>query len=89
MPDFFSQRFGRFVRITHHAQKSMENRQIDHDTLYRVIEEGQIKARDEAHMWIYLNVRGRIDNLICAAAIMADALIIKTVMIHWTLEDEP
>jgi MOSC domain-containing protein YiiM len=42
----------------------MENRQIDHNTLYRVIEEGQIKERDEVHVWIYLNVPGRMDNLI-------------------------
>jgi len=88
VPDYFSQRFDRFVRITYHAQKSMKSRQIDHGTLYRLIEEGQIKQRDEVHVWIYLHVEDRMDNLICAAAVMADAVIIKTVMINWTLEDE-
>ena len=79
----------RFVRITHHAWKSMESRQIDHDTLYKVIEEGQVKKRDDVHVWIYLNLDDRMDNLVCAAAVMADAVIVKTVMINWALEDEP
>jgi hypothetical protein len=43
MADFFSQRFGKNVWITHHARTSMEKRQIDDATLERVIEEGEIK----------------------------------------------
>ncbi len=39
-------------------------------------------------MWIYLHVEERTDNLICVAAVESDAVIIKTVMINWQLEDE-
>lgn len=39
-------------------------------------------------MWLYSHIDGRQDNLICAAAVESQAVIIKTVMINWELEDE-
>ena len=88
MADLFSQRFGKRVWITRHARMSMLKREIDEATLVRVIEEGDIKRKNETDMWIYLHVGERTDNLICAAAVETSAVIIKTVMINWELEDE-
>lgn len=88
MADFFSRRFGKNVWITRHARNSMLKREIDDATLERVIEEGEIKRKNDVDMWVYLHIDGRQDNLICAAAVEASAVVIKTVMINWELEDE-
>jgi len=86
--DFFSRRFGKNVWITRHARNSMLKREIDDATLERVIEEGEIKRKNDVDMWVYLHIDGRQDNLICAAAVESSAVVIKTVMINWELEDE-
>lgn len=88
MADFFSRRFGKNVWITRHARNSMLKREIDDATLERVIEEGEIKRKNDVDMWVYLHIDGRQDNLICAAAVESSAVVIKTVMINWELEDE-
>ncbi len=88
MADFFSKRFGKNVWITHHARESMLRRNVDDDTLERLIEEGEIKRRDEVSLWVFMRMQGRADNLICAAMVEHAAVIVKTVMINWELEDE-
>jgi hypothetical protein len=86
--DFFSPRFAKEVWITRHARESMRVRNVDDATLQRVIEDGDIKRKNRTHLWIYMHVDGRSDNLVCAAAVEADSVIIKTVMINWELENE-
>ena len=88
MADFFSKRFGRNVWITSHARGSMKKRGIDDATLEQVIEEGELKRRDEKHLWVFKHIQGRTDNLICAAVVEETAIVVKTVMINWELEDE-
>ncbi len=88
MADFFSQRFKKSVWITHHARMSMQRRHVDDATLEQVIEEGNIKHKSAVDMWLFKHIDGRSDNLICAAVIEQDAIIVKTVMINWELEDE-
>lgn len=88
MADFFSQRFGKNVWITRHARKSMQRRDIDEATLVRVVEEGHVRNKTDVALWIYLHIDDRADNLICAAVVESVALVIKTVMINWELEDE-
>lgn len=88
MADFFSKRFGKNVWITNHAHESMQRRNIDAATLERVIEEGEIKRRDEVNLWVFSHIQDRADNLICAAAVQKTAVVIKTVMVNWELEDE-
>lgn len=88
MADFFSQRFGKNVWITNHARKSMQRRGIDNATLARVIEEGDIKRRNDIHIWVFKHFNERTDNLICAAAVEQDAIVIKTVMINWELDED-
>lgn len=88
MADFFSKRFGKNVWITHHARESMLRRSVDVATLERVIEEGEIKHRDTMNLWVFKHIQGRADNLICAAVVEQTAVVVKTVMINWELEDE-
>lgn len=66
----------------------MLKRGIDDETPKRVIEEDEIKRKNDIDMWVFAHVDGRRDNLICAAAVEASAVVIKTVMINWELEDE-
>jgi hypothetical protein len=54
----------------------------------RVIEEGEIKRRSAANLWAFKHIEGRSDNLICAAITEREAVVVKTVMINWELEDE-
>ena len=88
MADFFSKRFGKNVWVTRHARESMLRRKVDADTLKRLIEEGEVKRRDEASLWVFMHIQDRAVNLICAAVVEQAALIVKTVMINWELEDE-
>lgn len=88
MADFFSKRFGKNVWITHHARRSMQRRAIDEATLEQVLETGDIRHRDEINLWVFRHIDGRTDNLICAAVVEKEAVVVKTVMINWELEDE-
>jgi len=87
LADFFSKRFGKNVWVTNHARESMQRRSIDAATLERVIEEGEIKRRDEVNLWIFTHIQERADNLICAAVVEQAAVVVKTVMVNWELED--
>ena len=88
MADFFSKRFGKNVWITPHARESMHRRGVNAATLEQVIEEGEIKRRDKSNLWVFTHIQGRADNLICAAVVEQTAVVVKTVMINWELEDE-
>lgn len=87
MADFFSKRFGKNVWTTAHARKSMERRDIDDSTLEQVIEHGDIKRQGDNNLWIFRSIEGRSDNLICAAVVEKTAVVVKTVMVNWELED--
>lgn len=50
--------------------------------LLRVIDERAIRYKDATHLWAWLDVPGRNDNLMCAVLVLNDALIVKTVMHH-------
>jgi len=66
----------------------MLERQVSQAELIDLIETGDIKYRSETHWWFYKDLPGRGDNLVCAAVQKGQALIVKTVMINWRLEDE-
>jgi Domain of unknown function (DUF4258) len=87
LADFYSSRFGKDVWITRHARLSMLRRGIDFDLLQRIVETGVIRQKDSAHLWVYLQVEERADNLLCVAAVNSTTVIIKTAMIHWSLEE--
>lgn len=48
-----------------------------------LIETGMLKNKDDQHYWIYKEYVARNDNLLCAAVVAADTVIIKTIMSHW------
>jgi len=52
-----------------------------------IVETGRVKYKDERHLWIFKGYPGRTDNMLCIAALLADALIVKTVMHHFTPEE--
>jgi hypothetical protein len=81
----FSGRFNRVVVVTRHAAQRMQERDVSDALLLQVIETGQIRHSDADRLWVWLNVKQRDDNLICAVLILEDALIVKTVMHHWEL----
>jgi hypothetical protein len=87
LADFFSTRFGKDVLVTIHAQHSMSMRKVDDKALQHLIEHGTIKRKDQRRMWIYMKFDDRNDNLVCAAAVEEDAVIVKTIMINWELEE--
>ncbi|MEZ5537861.1 MAG: DUF4258 domain-containing protein [Thiolinea sp.] len=83
-----SQRFNKTVIMTHHATEQMAGRGIDENMLFDLVESGEVRRKDTEHLWIYKSYPDRQDNMICAAAIERNNLIIKTVMINWELQDE-
>lgn len=83
----YSNRFQRTVRLTDHAGKRMAQRNITEGLLLDIIETGTLKKKDDRHVWLYKAYADRKDNLLCIAAVMDDALIVKTVMHHFQPED--
>ena len=80
---FHSKRYGKVVWLTNHAIESMSKRKITLGEVKALVEQGTDHAKGEGHGWISHHFPSRDDNLICAAVLNEQALIIKTVMIHW------
>ncbi len=66
----------------------MQARAVVESVARHIVETGEIKRSSDVHIWIHKHVEGRSDNLLCVAASESTALIVKTVMINWELEDE-
>lgn len=81
----FSVRFQRPVVLTRHTVQQMAERNIDQALLLRVIDEGGTRYSDATHLWAWLEVPGRDDNLLCAVLVLEEAVVVKTVMHHWEL----
>ena len=84
-----SRRFDRAIRVTAHARARMAQRGIDDALLLDLVETGDIRFKDNSRLWIAKHYPQRTDNLVCAAAILESALVIKTVMHHFTWEQKP
>lgn len=78
-------RFGKEVVVTGHARERMAERKVENTLLLELVESGDIISMDAGHMFIYRHLVGRRDNLVCAAAVEDDSLVIKTVMVNWVL----
>ncbi len=83
---YWSARFNRRVWLTDHATARAAERNIPLETLLDVIETGTMREKEQGHYWIWKPVEGRNDNLLCVAVLVADAVIIKTVMHHFDPE---
>ncbi len=84
-----SARFGRPIIVTTHARLRMEPRSITDALLLDLIETGDVRQKDTRRLWIAKDYPDRNDNLICVAAVLETALIVKTVMHHFTWEPMP
>lgn len=83
---FWSERFQHQVWLTHHALTRAFQRNISLDLVLEIVETGTLLEREAGHCWIWKSVQARHDNLLCVAALLGNALIIKTVMHHFEPE---
>ncbi len=83
----WSNRFNKSIQITHHAQARMVERCINNMLLLDLVETGILKYKDSIHLWIFKHYPERHDNLICAAILFQEAIVVKTVMINWQYEE--
>ena len=83
----FSVRFDKAVVITQHAQLKMRQRAISVAELQDVIDHGDTRFKDETHLWVFMDLPGRSDNLVCAVLVLEDAVVVKTVMHYFVFED--
>jgi hypothetical protein len=82
----YSQRFNKVIHLTEHAKKRLLERDISIELLIDIIETGQLRYKDTTHAWIAKYYEQRKDNLLCAAVIIDQTIIIKTVMYHFNFE---
>ena len=82
-----STRFSRQVILTRHAVVRMAQRNITMEELLTVLDTGETRYKDDAHLWAYKHLAGRADNLICAVLVLEDVVVVKTIMHNFTLED--
>lgn len=79
-------RFDMDVHVTRHARERMTQRAISEEQLRALLETGQIRYKDDSRFWIAKMFSSRNDNLVCAAVVLEDKLIVKTVMHHFQWE---
>ena len=80
----FSERFGKSIVIADHARGRMAARAMSEALLRDMIETGEVRYKDETRIWIAKHYGNRADNLLCVAAVLETALVIKTVMHHFS-----
>lgn len=88
MAIWFSERFQRNVRVTRHARNRMAERGIQDTLLQDLIETGLMTHKDDRRLWIHKRYSERDDNLICAAVVLENQVIVKTVMHRWKQMEE-
>ena len=83
----YSQRFNKAIHLTEHAKKRMIERDISMELLSNLIETGQLNYKDDKHAWIAKHFQHRTDNLLCAATVIDQEVIVKIVMYHFNFEN--
>ncbi|NIC04187.1 DUF4258 domain-containing protein [Halomonas sp. DX6] len=83
----YCQRFARYVHVTRHASERMAERRINRALLTELLEKGETRYKDSERLWIAMSVADRQDNLICAAVVLEDKLVVKTIMHHFCWEE--
>lgn len=81
----YSIRFQRAVVVTRHARERMDERMVSDTMLLDVIDQGETRYRDSTHLWAFKEFPERNDNLLCAVVVLENAVIVKTVMHHFSL----
>ncbi len=80
---FHSPRFGKPVLLTNHAIEAMAKRSVTLAEIKTLIAQGVYEIKEPPHGWIFHHFSDRTDNLVCAAVVDQQAIVIKTVMINW------
>ncbi|WP_277810583.1 DUF4258 domain-containing protein [Chromohalobacter canadensis] len=75
------------VYVTRHARERMAQRGMTEVLLGELLETGQMRYKDDTRLWIAKAMEGRNDNLVCAAVVLEDRLVVKTVMHHFQWEE--
>lgn len=83
----YSIRFQRPVVLTRHATQRMAERLISEAELLAVVDTGDTRYKDDTHLWAFKHLADRDDNLVCAVLVLEDAVVVKTVMHHFTPEE--
>ena len=78
-----SVRFGLPIVLTEHAKQRMVERNVSASLVLEIIETGTLKDAGSSHYWLYKHLAGRADNLLCVAAVIENAVVVKTIMHHW------
>ncbi len=81
-----SSRFNLPVVLTEHARLRMTERNVDSASVLEIIDTGTLKEAGGAHYWLYKHLIDRSDNLLCVAAVIDNAVVVKTIMHHWELQ---
>jgi hypothetical protein len=81
----FSIRFQRPIVVTGHARLRMVERNVSDAMLLEVIDLGETRYRDETHLSAFKDFPERNDNLVCAVVVLEKAVIVKTVMHHFSI----
>jgi len=81
---FQSTRFGKRVWLTNHAIESMAKRRVTLDQVKTLVELGTYLDKGDGNGWIFHRFEERGGDLVCAAVVTGQAIIVKTIMIHWT-----
>ena len=84
----YSFRFARNVWLTNHASEAMAKRGLDEAIVLQVIETGELLDKGDGHCWIHQALPGRVDNRICAAVVLGQAVVVKTVMVNWQTNED-
>ena len=63
----------------------MAERNISEALLLDVIDNGETRYSDAMHLWAFKEYPERHDNLLCAVVVLEDAVVVKTVLHHFTL----
>ncbi|MCK0752633.1 DUF4258 domain-containing protein [Chromohalobacter japonicus] len=75
------------VYVTRHVRERMAQRGMTEVLLSELLETGQMRYKDDTRLWIAKAMEGRNDNLVCAAVVLEDRLVVKTVMHHFQWEE--
>ena len=63
----------------------MLERLISEEMLAEVIDNGETRYRDASYLWAFKEFPERHNNLLCAVLVLEDAVIVKTVMHHFSV----
>lgn len=75
------------VYVTRHVRERMAQLGMTEVLLSELLETGQMRYKDDTRLWITKAMEARNDNLVCAAVVLENRLVVKTVMHHFQWEE--